>query len=245
MIHYHGTPISGTRQDAARFLIGRHALVSFFYPQELGAVMEYCQSFCLDNGAFSLWRSGGGDINVEAYAAWVRSIEGHPNCDWCLMPDKIDGDEFDNRRLVDEWVSQGLRCESVPVYHMHESLEWLDELLTRFKRVALGSSGQWASVGTSEWWARMAEIMQVACVNGVPRAKLHGLRMLDHTVFSRLPLSSADSTNAGVNAGSLKRFGNYVPPTASQRAEVIASRIEQHNSAATWCELPQTELILT
>lgn len=29
MIHYHGTPIGGTRQDAARLLAGRHALVPF------------------------------------------------------------------------------------------------------------------------------------------------------------------------------------------------------------------------
>lgn len=27
MIHYHGTPVGGTRQDGARFLAGRHALV--------------------------------------------------------------------------------------------------------------------------------------------------------------------------------------------------------------------------
>lgn len=29
MIHYHGTPISGTRHDVAKFLVGRHALVPF------------------------------------------------------------------------------------------------------------------------------------------------------------------------------------------------------------------------
>jgi hypothetical protein len=29
MIHYHGTPIGGTRQDVARFLVGRHALIPF------------------------------------------------------------------------------------------------------------------------------------------------------------------------------------------------------------------------
>jgi hypothetical protein len=58
--------------------------------------------------------------------------------------------------------------------------------------------------------------------------------MLDPAIFSKLPLSSADSTNAAVNCGSLSRFGSYLPPTATQRAAVIAERIESQNSAALW-----------
>lgn len=52
MIHYHGTPIGGTRQDAARFLAGRHALVPFPRQDDVAIVAEVCQSFCFDNGAF-------------------------------------------------------------------------------------------------------------------------------------------------------------------------------------------------
>jgi hypothetical protein len=69
---------------------------------------------------------------------------------------------------------------------------------------------------------------------GRPPARLHGLRMLDPAIFTKLPLSSADSTNAAVNCGSLDRFGMYVPVTASQRAAVVADRIEAHPSAAVW-----------
>ena len=91
----------------------------------------------------------------------------------------------------------------------------------------------------------MTEAMNVACdKRGAPRARLHGLRMLDPEIFTRLPLASADSTNAAVNCGSLSRFGTYLPPTAAQRAEVIASRIEAHNSAPCWvCPGEQTRLI--
>ena len=67
-----------------------------------------------------------------------------------------------------------------------------------------------------------------------PKCKIHGLRMLNPKVFTKLPLSSADSTNAAVNCGSLDRFGIYKPATAAQRAAVIADRIEQHNSAPFW-----------
>jgi hypothetical protein len=58
MIHYHGTPIGGARQDAARFLAGRHALVPFPRQDDMGIVAEACQSFVFDNGAFSAWKRG-------------------------------------------------------------------------------------------------------------------------------------------------------------------------------------------
>lgn len=57
-----------------------------------------------------------------------------------------------------------------------------------------------------------------------------------------MPLASADSTNASVNSGSVKRFGMYTPPTAWQRASVIAERIEAHNSAPAWVGNTQMEL---
>lgn len=230
--------MSGTRADAARFLSGRHAFVSFARPDDLGIVADVCQSFALDNGAFSLWRKGG-DVPVEDYHRWVESLAGHPGLDWCIVPDKIDGTEQENVDLVTLWLRMGCRVESVPVWHMHESLDWLDWLCRNFHRVALGSSGQWSHPGTSAWWQRMSEAMDVVCEDGRPRARLHGLRMLDPEIFSRLPLSSADSTNAARNSASVARFGSYLPPTAAQRAEVIAERIEAHNSAAIWQTQPK------
>ncbi|ASE54750.1 TPA: hypothetical protein UM509_000749 [Stenotrophomonas maltophilia] len=235
MIHYHGTPVSGTRQDACRFLAGRHALVPFARPDDLGIALEACQSVVLDNSAFSNWRSGGGDVDVAAYHSWVQSVAGHPAIDWCLIPDKIDGTEKDNVELVALWLRMGCRVLSVPVWHLHESLEWLDHLVGSFQTVAIGSSGPWSDPGTDRWWARMSEAMHVACdAAGRPRARLHGLRMLDPEIFRRLPLASADSTNAAVNGGAVNRFGMYPAPTAGQRAEVIASRIEAHQSAPAW-----------
>lgn len=44
MIHYHGTPIGGSRQDVARFLLGRHALVPFLRQDDMGAVAECCKT---------------------------------------------------------------------------------------------------------------------------------------------------------------------------------------------------------
>lgn len=237
VIHYHGTPIGGSRQDVARFLVGRHALVPYPRQDDIGAVSELCQSFVLDNGAFSVWKRGE-VLDVAGYTCWVESLHRHPAFDWALIPDDITGSEADNDALLRDWPSH-LQHAGVPVWHMHESVGRLQRLCRRWRTVALGSSGQWASPGTSAWWERMADAMAaITDESGRPAARLHGLRMLDPAIFSKLPLSSADSTNAAVNSGSLDRFGIYTPPTASQRAAVIADRIEQHNSAPVWTKQP-------
>ena len=230
MIHYHGTPISGKDTDAARFLIGRHALISYAYPRDINIAAEVCQSFVLDNGAFTAWKKGG-KVDFGGYVEWVAKYSKYPNFDWALIPDTIDGSEKVNRELVEMWQMYG-SGKGVPVYHLHESFDYLELLLEEFDIVALGSSGEWASPNTDKWWKRINQVMGICCDSeGFAKKKLHGLRMLDPDVFTRLPLSSADSTNAGVNAGSIGRFGSYTPVTAGQRAQIIADRIEQFTSA--------------
>ncbi|HBO8949782.1 TPA: hypothetical protein L5D21_003762 [Pseudomonas aeruginosa] len=241
MIHYHGTPIGGTRQDAARFLAGRHALVPFPRQDDVAIVAEVCQSFCFDNGAFSVWKKGG-TLDVESYLRWVDDWRRHPGFDWALIPDVIDGDEAANDRLLEQWPEH---LPGVPVWHLHESLERLQRLASAWRTVALGSSGQWATPGTAPWWKRISAAMNSICdARGRPTCRLHGLRMLDPKIFGRLPFASADSTNAAVNGGSVSRFGIYPPPTAGQRAAVIADRIEAHNSAPVWTRSGQAELSL-
>lgn len=238
LIHYHGTPMGGPRQDAARFLMGRHALVPFSYTDDLPIVADVCQSFCLDNGAFTVWKKGG-EVDVPAYIAWARLWHRHPGFDFALIPDVIDGDEATNDELVAAWPKD---IEGVPVWHMHESIDRLSALASNWRTVALGSSGAFASVGTVQWWGRMNDALSAICDNGRPICRLHGLRMLDPAVFTKLPLASADSTNAAVNSGSLSRFGMYLPPTTSQRAAVIAERIESQNSAPVF--FPQQQEVL-
>lgn len=233
MIHYHGTPCGATREDVARFLNGRHALIPWVRPEDIGTAAEVCQSFCLDNGAFSAWKSGEPITDWRPYYDWVRTWQQHPGFDWAIIPDVIDGTEEDNDRLIANWPLA--ESSGVPVWHMHESLDRLDMLCGKWNRIAFGSSGQWPTPGTESWWRRIADAMRVACHNdGRPRCKQHGLRMLDPAIFHRLPLASADSTNAVRNSSGISRFGMYAPPNASTRMAIIAERIEQHQSAAIW-----------
>jgi hypothetical protein len=236
VIHYHGTPITPAK-TAHALLKSRHACVSFEDSRDVALAAEVCQSFILDNGAFSLWKAGAGTVDVDAFAAWVREWCRHPGFDWCLIPDVIDGDEVANDAMLSRWRETGLWAHGVPVWHLHESTERLQRLAHGFPRVALGSSGAFATIGTPEWWDRMAEAMAAVCdSDGRPRCKLHGLRMLNPTVFSQLPLASADSTNVARNIGIDGAWDRapYAPRSKSVRALILADRIEHHASAATW-----------
>lgn len=238
MIRYHGTPFSGdtTTRLALR---GRHAMVSFARPDDLELVAELCQSFALDNGAYTAWQQRK-TYDADAFLDWAAVWLKHPGCDFALIPDVIDGDEKRN----DEWIEAvcddgrfaGRTEQWAPVWHLHESLDRLERLCGMFGRVAFGSSGKYAEVSSKRWWQRMAEALDVACdEEGMPRVKLHGLRMLDSVVFAHVPFSSADSTNVGRNIGIDDKWrGPYVPTTDHQRALVIIDRIESHACAWRW-----------
>lgn len=231
MIHYHGGPITpiGVAESVWKC---RHAFISFENPEQLPLAAKICQSFALDNGAYSAWSSGK-PLDIDAYAQWVRKWMHHPRFDWCVIPDVIDGSESDNVAMIARWRETGIpfHC-SVPVWHLHESLDRLQYMTVAWPRIAIGSSGAYATVGSQQWWQRISDAMAVVCdAEGRPKSKLHGLRMLNPDIFSRLPLSSADSTNIARNQS--RESGKY-QMTKGMAAVVMASRIEHTQSADVW-----------
>ena len=233
MIPYHGTPFSGgTRSDLA--LQGRHAMVSFERPDSIEVVAEVCQSFCLDNGAFSAWKAGR-DYDFTGYMEWATHWLSHPGCDFAVIPDVIDGSEDENDELLYSLPLTG-KARWAPVWHLHESVERLVRLCDEWPRVSLGSSGQFATVGNDDWWRRMATALDaITDDRGRPITRLHGLRMLDPGVFSYIPFASADSTNVARNIGIDTRWtGPYVPTSRYARALVMMDRIESHAVASHW-----------
>lgn len=239
MIHYHGTPCGATREDVARFLKGRHALISFYRPEDIPTAAEVCQSFCIDNGAFSAWKAGGEITDWEPYYRFVEKWSRHPGFDWFIIPDVIDGTEEENEELIYQMMTNYDFDHNlgVPVWHLHESIERLAFMAETYPRICIGSSGKFSQVGTVDWWSRIRLAMNEICDNeGRPKTKIHGLRMLNPAVFTKLPLASADSTNAVRNSSSYRRFGQYQPPNASTRMSIIAERIESHQSSAVWVD---------
>jgi hypothetical protein len=232
MIHYHGLPMTPAA-DMVKAFAGRHGMVSFEHPDQIENAAEVCQSVVLDNGAFSAWKQKKAH-DFSGYAAWCDKWLKHPAVDWCVIPDVIDGDEEANDDLLASWPVNGY--QSVPVYHLHESLERLERLCDAYPRIALGSSGRWSDPGSKGWWKRMADVMAACCdEEGAPLIKLHGLRMLDPVIFSHLPFASADSCNVARNVGIDQAWnGPYAPRSRAMRALIMMERIEAHASAARW-----------
>ena len=70
---------------------------------------------------------------------------------------------------------------------------------------------------------------------GIPVTKIHGLRMLNTEVFSRLPLASADSTNIAQNIGIDSKWrGTYTPASKESKAKVMRERIEIVQALTFW-----------
>jgi len=225
-------------------------MISFANPEQIPLAAEVCQSFALDNGAYSFWK-GGEQPDWKAYREWVEFWALHPGFDFAVIPDVIEGREEENDELIRWWFGERpSRALYAPVWHMHESLKRLEILSWEHpQRVCLGSTAEYSTVGSVAWWQRMAEAMAVVCDDqGRPRCKLHGLRMLNPTIFSFLPLSSADSTNVARNIGLDDKWdGPYSPRSSTVRALILADRIEQHASASRWTGMvvgPQMNLEL-
>lgn len=233
MIRYHGGPITPEPAAIAAWRDG-NAMISFANPQQVELAFAVAGRVTFDNGAYPIWRAGSWQIDIDAYLAFVKTWYRHPAFDWCIIPDIIDGSEDDNNRLIEEWPLE--THISVPVWHMHESMDKLGWLMDEFPRVAIGSSGEFSTIGTPRWWNRMAEAMEVACdENGYPRTKLHGLRQMDPEVFSVVPYSSVDSTNVARNIGIDSAWtGSYVPARKETRALVLRDNIAHHASSAKW-----------
>lgn len=249
MIHYQGLPIT-PETAAVEAIKAGHAFVSFRHPEQLRLAVEVCQSFAIDNGAFTAWRSGSPITDWRPFYGWAEDCRRIPSCDFAVIPDVIDGDEAANDALLNEWPLP--RWFGAPVWHMHESFDRLERLAAEWHRVCIGSSGEYATVGSADWWVRMGQAMRVICDDmGRPVCKLHGLRMLDPGVFTRFPFASADSTNIGRNVGidAHWKTGSYLPAGKPARAAVMRQRIESHNAPpaynfATTPELHEQAVLL-
>lgn len=239
MIHYFGTPITPNSACLAA-IKGGHAFVSFARPDQLGIAIESCQSFALDNGAFSAWTAGAPVADWADYYAWVGDLARYPSCDFAVIPDLIGGSPADNDALLAEWPHPRI---GAPVWHLNSPLDRLARLAADYPRVCLGSAGEFATIGDARWWARINEAMGVLCdAEGFPLTRIHGLRMLKPSVVEYIPFASADSTHIGRSVGMDSKWsGAYAPASKDVRASVLRRRIEAFNSPARWSRQPVQE----
>lgn len=191
MIHYHGTPIT-PREQLLR-MAGRHFCVSYARPDDLNVCLRIGQSLLFDNGAFSTWRRGE-PFDEAGYLAWLGAVLHQPH--WAVIPDVIEGHEDENNAMLARWPYG--RMLGAPVWHMHESVARLLWLADTWPRVCIGSSAQYADIGTPTWCGRMDEAFNELAKRHARLPWVHGLRMLG-MCGSEWPLASADSTNVAQN----------------------------------------------
>jgi hypothetical protein len=193
-VHYHGTPISPN--TVLRTLEGRYFCVSWARRDQVKIAHELGAGVMLDNGAFSFWRKKGrGRSDWPDYYRWCEKWFRYETT-WAVIPDVIDGTVEENDYLVDEWP-HGYRGS--PVWHLNEPLRRLTQLALEWPRVCIGSSGQYAVIGTPQWHRRMADAMDMlCCFGGKPLTSIHMLRGMGQ-VDGPYPFASVDSTDIGRN----------------------------------------------
>lgn len=248
MIHYHGGPCPGTRDDNVKFFKGRDCLLSYAYKDagDEQLLFEVCRTFILDNGAFTVWRNGG-KLDIDGFYSWVDGYRKHPRFEWFLIPDVIGGTESENDRLVASCkTSFDLKHQCCPVFHLGERLErfnFFHEL--GYRRVALGSANG-IDLKSTAFWNEMRKIFHYLDKELDMPFKVHGLRMLDPEIVSSFPFSSGDSSTASRNAiADINWKHRYSPISKASRAALVAEYLERAQSPSGVIYKPlQTEMDL-
>lgn len=190
MIHYHGTPL--TPRSAMLGMAGKHFCVSYAAPGDADWCLANGQSVMWDSGAFSAFTRGA-ELDVTGYYTWLEPRLGHPH--WAVIPDRIGGDEQEQRRLVGTWPF--VDALGAPVWHVDLSIEHLLRLTERWTRICFGSAGRYWQVGSDEWCRRVDEAFNALAKRG-PLPWVHMLRGLA-MAGDRWPFASADSVNVARN----------------------------------------------
>jgi len=163
----------------------------------LNKSFNVCQGTIIDNSAFSI-RRGGKSIDWDDYYNFISTI--HEDIDFFFIPDVIDGTELENDLLVDDFMNNHYFTKGVPVWHVNESTDRLQRLIINFDFIAIGSAGDYSTLGSEKWERKMDKAMRVICdENGYPEVKIHMLRCLNPKIFTRFPFYSGDSTTIAQN----------------------------------------------
>lgn len=201
----HGLPITPAR--LINELRGESFCVSYADPRDLERAIRLVDKngiLVLDNGAFSVWRSGRGKVDAVGFFAWANSAMRVCDVAVACIPDVIMGSESENweeaRRAVHELSEFPERL--MFVWHLNESLEALERAARLFNFVALGSCAEYdVAKNRKAYMERIGEANEV--LNRVEFE--YGRRPWTHLMrgLAVLPeavrFNSADSTNIARN----------------------------------------------
>lgn len=212
----YGLPLAP--RSALAELAGASFCVSYATRGDLGNQLEDAMRLVgrdglllVDNGAYSLHKRGEPrtEAYVDGFEAWATEILERCPAAVAVIPDVIDGDEFDNIDCVKDSLLDPDRA--MPVWHLNESLEYLLWLCEGFNYVAFGSAGEYWKPGTPAWHARVAEAFaaidkwELESEGAFVRPRLHLMRA--QSMAHLYPFDSSDSCNVAMNHGRYRGEG--------------------------------------
>ena len=204
--------------------------MSFAAPHQAKLVHEIGQAVMLDNGAFSLWRAVKA-TDWSGFYRWADPWLDYPTT-WAVIPDVIEGTDEENDALIAAWP---FADRGAPVWHLHESIDRLVRLTDEWPRVCFGSSGQYATVGSPEWHARVSDAFDALAKRHQRLPWIHMLRGMA-LAGGPYPFASLDSTNVARN-----HAGNHTRATAAKDAKAMAEGIDARQCPARWTQRNEGE----
>jgi hypothetical protein len=246
-------------------LEGHSFCVSYYHRHKLGRQLQQAislvgddQLLLVDNGAFSAWRNGttmDEGYWFDGFARWaIRILDACPQA-VVVIPDVIGGTVEENHQLACEFTSAlalvygrpDLRDRCMAVWHMHEPVEYLTGMVEGgYQYLAIGSSGEYAKVGTPAWHARIREAFAALddlCQEGSGYRRPHVHMMRAQSMAHLYPFDSCDSCNVAVNHNTWKRVNpgeNHVARMAAgikARVDASCNRLARIESPAEVAEL--------
>jgi len=139
---------------------------------------EFGMEVLLDSGAFSAW-SRGKQITVEEHAEYLTKWQ--PERYFCL---DVIGDP--EATMENQQYLESLGFTPIPVFHMGEPMELLDELVKRYGIVGLGGTVGKPHKQRRSWLSQV--------YSRHPSGHFHGLGITHHELMTAFPFYSVDST---------------------------------------------------
>lgn len=164
----------------------------------------------LDSGAFSVWKRGE-SIDIKQYKdfclKYQDQIEFAANLDvipgsWGHVPTHKDIELSAQKSFQNYlYLKDSLKCKVVPVFHQHESVEWLDKILTEIDNddlVAISPANDQVRESRIQWldtiWSKMINI------NREPTVNCHAFGVTTPKIIKRYPWYSVDSSTPSQHA---------------------------------------------
>ena len=200
------------------------------------------RSWVLDSGAYSALTSGA-VIDLGRFTADALELqETDPTLEAIFALDVI-GDPERSIRNAETMIAAGMRA--IPTFHHGSPMHYLADVARLGDRIALGGMVQRGAGGhgTALQYPQRLDFLN-RCYASIWPKWVHGFGVADERIYSRVPLSSVDSTTwyyAQARYGSLIGVGRKICPSRSRNPGAFRSAALRHIDLCSRAEARASE----